>query len=212
MAFSDYENIGQVQREYRIRYREENFIPSVRLTPAATFIEEFAFNQANLDFSTDAARATVLAFPILREVYKRHHDSLALWIQQPITCDEKLSGTPAYLLATKSALGKTVLEQPLVLVAEAKKNDFEQGWGECLTQLIAAQKLSGNAGLPVFGVVTDGVRWQFGKLLHNEILLNIKVGLACDIAGLFGMLDFIFQAARESANAQNGSARPIHQE
>jgi hypothetical protein len=38
-------------------------------------------------------------------------------------------------------LGKTVLEAPMVIVVEAKKNDFEQGWGQCLAELAASQKL-----------------------------------------------------------------------
>jgi hypothetical protein len=38
--------------------------------------------------------------------------------------------------ATKSELGKKVLESPLLAVVEAKKNDFEQGWGQCLAESV----------------------------------------------------------------------------
>lgn len=200
MAFSDYKNIGQVQREFGIKYWEENFIPPGELEPSAVFVQEFEFNQANIDiFSSEGARAEAVIFPVLREVYKRHHDKYTLWIQKYITCDEKLSGTPDYILATKSELGKTVLEAPLVMMAEAKKNDFEQGWGQCLAELVAAQKLNGDADRPVYGVVTDGLMWQFARLANGTIVKNPTVGTIDGIPRLLGMLDFIFQSANGKA-------------
>ena len=66
-----------------------------------------------------------------------------------------LSGTPDYIIAAKSPLGKTELETPLVVVAEAKKNDFEQGWGQCLAELVAAQRLNRDPLFPVYGIVTE---------------------------------------------------------
>lgn len=213
MAFSDYKDIAQVQREYHIKYREENFIPLGRLEPSAHFLEEFTFNQTYLDvFSSEGARAEAVIFPVLREVFKRHHDLLTLWIQKPITCDAKLSGTPDYIVAVASELGKTVLEPPLVMMTEAKKNDFEQGWGQCLAELIAAQRLNGTPNLPVFGVVTDGLTWQFGKLTNSTFLKHSAPSTISDLAELLSMLDFIFQSARASAHPQNGAALHIRPE
>jgi hypothetical protein len=200
MAFSDYKNIGQVQREYGIKYREENFIPPGELEPSATFVQEFEFNQANIDvFSSEGARAEAVIFPVLREVYKRHADKYTLWIQKPIVFDDKLNGTPDYIVATKSELGKTVLETPLVMMAEAKKNDFEQGWGQCLAEMVAAQKLNQEANWPVYGVVTDGLMWQFGKLTNGTMIKNKAVATVDEIAELLGMLDFIFQSSSRQA-------------
>jgi len=197
MAFSDYKNIGQVQREFGIKYREENFISTQKLEPSAAFLQEFEFNQANIDvFSSEGARAEAVIFPVLREVYKRHSDKYTLWIQKSIAFDDKLSGTPDYIVATKSELGKTVLEMPLVMVAEAKKNDFEQGWGQCLAEMVAAQKLNGDVNKPVYGVVTDGLLWQFGKLTNGTMIKSTAVGTIDELGQVLGMLDFIFQSAR----------------
>jgi len=108
--------------------------------------------------------------------------------------DEKLNGTPDYLVSTKSALGKTVLETPLVIIAEAKKNDFEQGWGQCLAELIAAQRINGDASFAVYGIVTDGKLWEFGKLQENLFTKNIEGFTVDNLARLFGVLNYIFQA------------------
>jgi hypothetical protein len=67
-----------------------------------------------------------------------------------------------------------VAEKPIVMIVEAKKNDFEQGWGQCLAELIAAQKINDDLENPVFGIVTDGNLWQFGKLEHDCFYKNIE--------------------------------------
>jgi hypothetical protein len=33
-------------------------------------------------------------------------------------------------------------EEPYLIVIEAKKDNFEEGWGQCLVELITAQKLN----------------------------------------------------------------------
>src|SRR5262245_36615949 len=160
MAFSDYKNVSQIQQQFKIKYHEDNFVAPQEREPSDIFKQEFAFSLENIDvFTSEGARAEAVIFPVLREVYKGYHDQFSLWIQRPIAYDAALSGTPDYLVATRSELGKTVLEKPLVVIAEAKKNDFEQGWGQCLAELVAAQKINGDGRRTVFGIVTDGKLW-----------------------------------------------------
>ena len=113
-----------------------------------------------------------IIFPILREVYKDYSHQYSLWIQKSIAYGEDLSGTPDYIIATKSILGKTVLGEPLLIIVETKKNDFEQGWGQCLAALVTAQKTNGDASLPVQGIVTDGKLWEFGQLTEDLFIKN----------------------------------------
>ncbi|MCI0488692.1 MAG: hypothetical protein L0229_19050 [Blastocatellia bacterium] len=199
MAFSDYKNIAQVQKEFGIRYQEENFIVAEDVTPSASFQKEFEFNRENIDvYTSEASRTELIITPILREIYKRYYDKYSFWIQKPLAYNDKLSGTPDYIIATRSALGKTVLEWPLVVVVEAKKNDFEQGWGQCLAELVAAQRINDDTGLAVYGVVTDGELWKFGKLAGDTFTSNIEGFTVSNLARLFGALNFIFQSASEN--------------
>ena len=195
MAFSDYKNISQVQKEFGIRYQEENFLALQRLEPPSHFREEFDFNQRNIDvFSSEAARTELVITPILREVYKNFHEHYSFWIQKAMIYNDKLNGTPDYLIATRSALGKTVLDLPLVIIVEAKKNDFEQGWGQCLAELVAAQKINDDLHKPIYGIVTDGELWKFGKLTGTTFISNLEAYTVGDLAELFGAINFIFQS------------------
>jgi hypothetical protein len=199
MAFTDFKSIAQVQEEYRITYSEESFISYFDLKPSDRFRQEFEFNQENIDvFTSEASRCENVIYPILREVYKSFAHKYTLWSHKSITYDNKLTGTPDYLISTKSELGKTILGLPLVVVVEAKQNNFIEGWGQCLAELIAAQKMNKNEVLPVYAIVTDGELWQFGRLLL-DVFTREKTRIAVtDLDKLFGVIAFLLTQLKDS--------------
>ena len=201
MAFSEYKDIGQVQIEFNIELKEVDFVFAESVNPSEIFLREFEFTRENLPvFTSEGARTEAIIFPILREVYKGYTDKFVLWIQKSFSYDAKLNGTPDYLIATKSPLGKTVFAKPLLGVVEAKKNDFEVGWAQCLAELIAIQKINGDEETYVYGIVTDGERWQFGRLQKTLFTRHIAGFTIDDLPELFGTLHFIFQSI--SANVK----------
>ena len=199
MAFSDYKTIAQVQEEYKIKYSEANFLEIGDLKPSDIFVKELIFSEQNMDiFTSESSRCENIIYPILREVYKSYIDKYTLWSHKSITYDAKLNGTPDYLFSTKSELGKTVLGFPIVIVVEAKKNDFSEGWGQCLAELIAVQKLNEAEAIPVYGIVTDGELWQFGKLVADEFTKsNLKIAIT-DLDKIFGTISFLLSSKREA--------------
>ena len=140
MSFSEFKDIPQVQRKYDIKYQEIDFIIRNEFVVPEIFKQEFYFNLTNMDiFASEGARCEIIIFPILREVYKNYSAKFSLWVQKSISYDSELTGTPDYIVSKKSEYGKIFLESPILAVVEAKKNDFEQGWGQCLAELIASQ-------------------------------------------------------------------------
>ena len=199
MAFSDYKTIAQVQEEYNIRYLEEEFIEITNLKPSDYFINEFKFSENNMDiFTSESSRCENIIYPVLREVYKTFVDKYTLWSHKSIAYDAKLNGTPDYLFSTKSELGKTVLGFPIVIIVEAKKNDFIEGWGQCLAELIAAQKINKTEDFPVYGIVTDGELWQFGKLVSDKFTKSKLRVTITDLDKIFGTIGFLLSSNREA--------------
>ena len=168
--------------------------------PSERFLQDFEFSMQHINvFSSEASRCEAVIFPILREVYKKYADSIALWIKEPITYDETLNGTPDYLISTKSELGKTVVGTPLIMLVEAKKNDFEQGWGQCLSELVAAQKINDDPSFPVYGIVIDGTLWEFGRLVNDTFTRNRTNFTLANLPILFGAVDSVFKEATEGS-------------
>ena len=204
MAFSDFKRISEVQEKFRIKYIANDSFMAEETSPSGQFLEEFKFTMENVNvFSSEASRCEAIIFPILKEVYKAYADTYALWIREPIAYDENLNGTPDYLVATKSELGMTIVGTPLIILVEAKKNDFEHSWGQCLAELVAAQKINDAPDVPVYGIVSDGERWQFGKLVGDAFTQN-KTSFSIDnLPALFGAINAVFKAASETVIKQS---------
>lgn len=202
MAFSNYTSLAQVQQRFLITYSEVSYIRPHDATVPEAFLAEMLFTRSHMDvYASEAARCEAVIFPILREVYKRYAEHCTLWIQKPLTYDTDLSGTPDYMLAVPSLLGKTVLGEPLLIIIEAKRNDFEQGWGQCLAAMVAAQKLNGNLSTEVHGIVTDGARWECGKLMADQFIKHTVGYSVDDLPTLFGALHYVMQASLDAVSA-----------
>ncbi len=197
MTFGDFKSIPEVQERFRIRHVENDFIETGNSTvPSVQFLQEFDFNREYINILTsEGARSEAFIFPVLREIYKGYADYYALWIKKPLTYDDVLSGTPDYFISTRSELGKLVVGTPLIMLVEAKKNDFEIGWGQCLAELVAAQKINENMEHPVYGIVSDGTLWQIGHLVGETFTQNRTSFSVDNLPDLFGAIDSVFKAA-----------------
>ena len=195
MAFTDFKSIAQVQETFDIKYSEADYIQyTADIEPSSAFLEEFTFSREHIDvFASETSRCENVIYPILRDVYKRYVDCFSLWSHKSIAYDAQLSGTPDYLISTKSALGKTVLGTPIIVVVEAKRNDFVEGWGQCLAELVAIQKINDDNVKPIYGVVTDGELWQFGRLAEN-LFTRHKTALSIgELERVFGAIAYLLQ-------------------
>lgn len=200
MAFSDFKTIPDVQRKFGIRHIENDFIKIEEgVSPSAQFLQELEFSRQYIPiFASEGARCEAVIYPVLREVYKAYAPNYALWIKEPLAYDEILSGTPDYFVSTRSELGMLIVGTPLIILVEAKKNDFEQGWGQCLAELVAAQKINAEANVPVHGIVSDGKLWEFGHLIGDAFTRNRTSFSVEDMPSLFGAINSVFKAASEA--------------
>ena len=194
MAFTDFKSIRQVQEAFNIKYAEANYLQYEDVEPSKAFLEEFEFSQRHINvLSSEAARCENIIYPILRDVYKNYVDWFSLWSHESISYDAELNGTSDYLVSTKSALGKTVPGIPILVVVEAKRNDFVTGWGQCLAELVAVQKINNDNLKPVYGIVTDGTLWQFGKLVEDQFTLSETALTVNELKKVFGAIGYLMR-------------------
>jgi hypothetical protein len=201
MSLSNYKSIGAVVKAFQVIYTEANFLAEVAFTIPDYFREElqFVMREGVVD-NSEYAICENLIYPVLREVWKRYSSKFVLWSHQSLTYDSDLSGFPEYILAKRSPLGKVVFDQPYLLLVEAKQDKFDQGWGQCLAEMVAAQRLNEERNLIVFGIVSNGDRWQFGKLEENVFTRNIELYTIQELDKLFAVVNYIFQQCELQLN------------
>ncbi|BAY07499.1 hypothetical protein [Calothrix sp. NIES-2098] len=201
MAFSNYKTIGEVLKAFQVIYTEANFIGEVAFNIADYFREDLeTMMRDGVVDNSEFAICENLIYPVLKEVWKLYRTKFILWSHQSLNYDEKLSGFPEYILAKKSPLGKVVFDKPYFILVEAKQDNFETGWSQCLAEMIAAQRLNGELQIVIFGIVSNGVTWQFGKLESDTFTRNILPYSIYELEKLFAAVNYVFQQCELQLN------------
>ena len=193
MAFSNYKTVDAVLKEFQITYTESNFVIETDFSISDYFREDLEFiREEGVPECSEYAICENLIYPLLKEVWKKYYSKFMLWSHKSLNYDEKLSGFPEYILSKRSLLGKIVFDQPYFMLVEAKQDNFEVGWAQCLVEMVAAQKLNENPDQEIFGITSNGSVWQFGKLKGSLFTKNKKYYLLDDLSKLLGAINYIF--------------------
>jgi hypothetical protein len=195
MPFSNFKSIADVQQRYNIVEHRQPLIQATPVQPSAAFLELYEFDVVNVDTASEAARQETLIYPILREIFRHHTERLSLFSHRALSMngDPDLTGTPDYLVSQRSPLGRSVIGKPLMVIIEAKQDDFTGGWGQCLAELVAVQRYNDDEETPVFGIVTNGDTWEFGLLRQADFILDPAPFTVRNLPELLGALDFAFR-------------------
>jgi hypothetical protein len=202
MSFSSYKSLGETVKEFQIIYAEANFMAEIEFNVSDYFRDDLKLmlQDAVVD-NSESAICENLIYPVLKEVWKQYRSQFLLWSQQFLNCDAKLSGFPEYILARRSPLGKVVFDQPYFLLVEAKQDNFDAGWGQCLAEMLAAQRLNHSSQITIFGIVSNGATWQFGKLIAEHFTRHPLPYTIYELDQLFAAVHYIFQQCQLQLNA-----------
>jgi len=147
-----------------------------------------------LAFVSEKSRAEFLIVPLLLASRDLAHDSFAIYSGQRLDSDpgRGLSGACDFILTLTAPL--PVLQAPIVIIVEAKKNDIDAGLGQCAAQMVGARLFNqqeGNGLETIFGCVTTGEDWQFLKLEHDVIVIDSMRYYINRIETILGMFQAI---------------------
>ena len=151
------------------------------------------FNDGVFDNSEIAICENII-YPVLKEVWKINRINFLLWSHQTLVYNENLSGIPDYILAKRSPLGTVVFDKPdFILFKPNKESAFDEGRGQCLAEMVAVQRLNNEPEQTIFGIVSNGCVWQFGKLKldmfsQNKIFYTIQ-----DLERLLAAVNYVFK-------------------
>lgn len=135
------------------------------------------------------------------EVWKPFAKKFTLWSHQYLNYTANLTDFPEYILARRSPLGKVVFDKPYFLLIEAKQDNFDAAWSQCLAEMYAAQKLNDEFEIAVFGITSNGQFWQFSKLENDTFTRNKNFYSIQEIHHLFAAVNFVFQTCDRQLDA-----------
>ena len=77
---------------------------------------------------------------------------------------------------------------------------FDEGWAQCLAEMVAAQKLNNQLKLTIFGIVSNGKGWEFGKLEDRTFMHHPGLYTIQEIDRLFALVNYVFQQCEIQLN------------
>jgi hypothetical protein len=198
MAFGAYQTVGEAIRAFEVTATTEPFVEPISLFPDEHFRREVSSILANIPVTcSEWAVCEHLICPVLREARKNYEQFLTLWSHAPLYQGDRVLGTPDYTIAKRSPLSFEVMDLPLAMIMEAKRNDFDMGWGQCLAAMHGAQTLNKETQRIVYGGVSDGFVWRFGKLQGQTFTRDTQDYTLSRLDELFAALNHVLQLCKE---------------
>lgn len=197
MPFGAFRDVQEVALAYQIMVQVKAFVEPLPFPVDEPFQTEMEFCLTNVTVSmSEAAVCEFLIAPVLKKIWMSYSNMLLIWSHVPLGVKEPLVGIPDYYFSRRSPLG-LVRDQPYVIVIEAKKDDFDAGWGQCLAAMLAAQHMNKQPSQTIYGCVSNGTFWMFGKLDGQTLTQEIRRYTITDLPALFAALNYLFDQARQ---------------
>ena len=150
----------------------------------------------NADFAviqgSEKARSEFIIAPVLAELREIADGKISLFsgVRFDVDKSQKLEGISDFLISRSP--DQAVLDAPVVVAVEAKRQDFEKGIAQCVAEMYAARIFNDrkNSNIKdIYGCVTIGNGWQFLILKENKAIIEPTIfDLNEDLERILGIL------------------------
>jgi hypothetical protein len=148
---------------------------------------EFALAQ-----NTEKARSEFIIAPVFLELRRQAEEKISIFSGIEFNVDKKLKLTGACDFLVSRSTYQKVLESPVIIAVEAKRQDFEKGYDQCFAEMIAARIFNEREGKPIkriYGTVTTGDVWRFLMLEGDKALIEtVSFDIREDLERILGIL------------------------
>jgi hypothetical protein len=144
--------------------------------------------------NTEKSRSEMIIVPILIAIRKYLNNQISLFsgIDFSVDIAQGLNGNCNFIISRSPEL--LILNAPVVIIVEAKKENINAGLGQCVAEMLAAKLFNereGNNIQTIYGTVTTGTNWKFLKLIGQVVEIDLSEYYISDIGKILGILSNI---------------------
>ena len=141
--------------------------------------------------NTEKARSELIVANVLFELLEQFDRRISFFsgIDFNVDPENGLTGVCDFLVSLSPM--QSLLETPVIVLVEAKKDDPAPGLGQCVAEMLAAQRFNAEKGndIPcIYGSATTGTEWKFLKLEENRLFIDITVYPIAQCDKILGIL------------------------
>ena len=125
---------------------------------------------------TEKAKSELIVSPVLVELWGHFDRDISFFsgIDFNVDAENGLTGVCDFLVSLSPS--QFHLEAPVITLVEAKRDNLTMGLGQCVAEMVAAQRFNAERGndIPcVYGALTSGIDWVFLKLEGKKLQLDM---------------------------------------
>ncbi|NEQ54718.1 MAG: hypothetical protein F6K11_32090 [Leptolyngbya sp. SIO3F4] len=144
-----------------------------------------------LAIGTEKSRSEFIIAPILFELKRQLKEHISLFSGREFNVDAAngLTGYCDFLISQSPE--QLFIQAPVVTVVEAKNDNIKSGFGQCIAEMVAAQRFNQrqeNSIPTVYGVITTGSIWQFLRLQDAIVEIDLTEYFLNDVGKILGIL------------------------
>lgn len=194
MGYSNFKKIKTVSKKFNLDVKMLRLFENVQIVEPSSWLAETLVMSELMPLTNEKTKSERIVSPILLEVVKSYADKITLFSGESIDirAEDDLSGPCDFFFALHPP--KPFIDVPIISLTEAKDEDMEYGIGQCAAQMYGAKLYNDAEGkdIPViYGCATDGVEWQFLKLVDSCYYIDKKI--YTDLKEILGVWHTILQ-------------------
>jgi hypothetical protein len=194
VSYSQFNTITKVKEAFNLTSVEGiRFLPDIEPIQPSPVLKSLL--ETNIPWaiatSTEKARSEAIINPVLLEVRRILNQEISLFSGEEFNVDESLglNGRCDFLISRSPE--QLAIEAPAIVIVEAKQADLKTGIGQCVAEMVAAQKFNQEKQRPLtnlYGSVTNGLQWQFLKLSGTEVTIDLNLYPLPPVEQILGFL------------------------
>lgn len=190
MSYRDF-SLRKVKQDFNLTLVEGGrFLPPIEPISASPLLAEFLAESIQLAIAmgSEKARSELIISPILFEVRKIFNRQISFFSGEEFNVEPEvgLAGFCDFLISLSPE--QLFIEAPAVVIVEAKKENLKGGLGQCIAEMIAAQRFNAKYEKPIatiYGNVTSGNLWTFLKLEDTTVTIDLTEYLIPPVEQVF---------------------------
>ena len=200
MAYREF-SFEQVKKQFQLQEEYEKLFTDIPLVKPSSWLQESLSMGITLALASasEKSRSEFIVAPILLELEKINSNAVSIFsgIRLDVDQDSGLKGECDFILS-RNPLSFS-LKAPILCLVEAKKQDVNLGLGQCIAQMLGAQKFNEINEEPIaiiYGCVTTGEDWQFLKLMGKKIYVDQRRYYLSSLDQILGILQFLIDESK----------------
>lgn len=193
MAYSNF-TLEDVLKQFHLRTVETaGIFADIEAVAPSTLLTTVLERNVPLAFAigTEKAKSELIVAAVLVELREHFEQRISFFsgIDFNVDTEEGLTGVCDFLVSLSP--GQFYLEAPALILVEAKRDDLTVGLGQCVAEMVAAQRFNAEEGnnIPcIYGAITSGIDWLFLKLEGPKLYIDMAAYQISQCDKILGIL------------------------